>query len=149
MYGLYPTGVGLVLITVIQAERPWNLIIVSSTGHFPPRLVVLLEQRLALVVEGCSLLNNGLPFTARDRWSNVKVAVELNEAVKCHQLCDVAVAVVIRPVVVQGRVERRCLAEFALPGCATSSSEVVSTHATAWRAAAYRSVLVTMVSISD
>ena len=47
------------------------------------RDVVLLEEGLALVVEGCSLLDDGLALTRRDRRYDVEVAVELNEAVKC------------------------------------------------------------------
>ena len=63
--------------------------------------VVLLEEGLALVVEGRSLLDDGLALTRRDRWYDVEVAVESNEAVSRHELRYVAVAVGGLPVVVQ------------------------------------------------
>jgi hypothetical protein len=67
------------------------------------RNVVLPEQALALVVEGCSLLDDGLTLTARDRGYDVEVAVELSETVAGHQLRDIDVAVVGLTVVMQLR----------------------------------------------
>jgi hypothetical protein len=63
--------------------------------------VVLLEEALALVIEGCSLLDNGLSLIARYRRSDVEVAVELNEAIAGHELRDVGVAVGGLPVMMQ------------------------------------------------
>ena len=65
--------------------------------------VELVEEDLALVVEGRSLLDDGLALTPRDRWSDVEVEVELNEAVSGHELRDVGVAVARLPVVVEFR----------------------------------------------
>jgi hypothetical protein len=55
--------------------------------------VVFLEETLALMVEGRSLLDNGLSLIASDRRSDVKVAVKLYKAIAGHELRDVGVAV--------------------------------------------------------
>ena len=72
--------------------------------------VVLLEQALALVIEGCSLLDGILALTARDRRSDVEVAVELHEAVPGHKPGGVGVGLARLPVVVQFRKDDDALA---------------------------------------
>jgi hypothetical protein len=66
-----------------------------------PGDVELLEEALTLVVKGRSLLDDGLFLIARHRRDNVKVTMELNEAIPGHELSDVAVAIGSFPVMVQ------------------------------------------------
>ena len=89
-------------------------------GEVPPRDELLREQLLALVVEGCGLLDDVLALTARDRGYDVAVAVELSEAVAGHELRGVVVAVAGLPVVVQLRKDDDALTNSDSPGTATS-----------------------------
>ncbi len=80
-------------------------------GEVAARDVVLLEQLLALVVEGRSLLDDSLSLAARDRWFNVEVAVELHEAVPRHELSGIGVALAGFPVMVQFRKDDDALSD--------------------------------------
>ena len=51
------------------------------------------RRGVTLVVEGVSLLDDGLPLTARDRGCDVEVAVELTEAIPGHEAGRVVVTV--------------------------------------------------------
>jgi hypothetical protein len=81
-----------------MAFKPYHRLVHSEVTA---RYEVLMEQTLTLVVEGSSLLDDGLALTARDRRDDMKVAVKLHEAVAGHQLGDVTVAIAVLPVMVQ------------------------------------------------
>ena len=80
-------------------------------GHVATRTEECPKEALTLVVEGVSLLDDGLPLTARGRGCDVEVAVGLTEAIPGHEAGRVVVMVARLPVVMEFREDDDALAD--------------------------------------